>query len=299
MKRRANWCLLLAAALLAGCNAMQFTYNQADTLLSWRADSYLDFNAQQKQEFHRRIEQLLVWHRKEQLPEYARFAHAAADRAKNGVTREDIVWLVDGMKKHYRAIVDRGITDAAELLATVNDEQLRALPRQWSKDNHRFVDDHDLDGGVDRQKRARLNRTLTQVSDWTGSLSRTQEQRIEQLLESVPLFEHLRHQDRLRRQREFQELLKLRAQRPEFQAKLHVFLANWEHGRTPEFERVASEVFERRIEFFVALEKILTPAQRERAIRRLRGFGDDFRALSERTAAIAGESALTTAIASF
>ena len=60
---------------------------------------------------------LLVWHRREQLPEYARFAHTAAERAKDGVSRDDIVWLVDGMKKHYRTIVDRGVADAAELLA--------------------------------------------------------------------------------------------------------------------------------------------------------------------------------------
>jgi len=291
--------LLIAVALLAGCSALQLTYNQADLLLSWRADNYFDFDAQQKQEFHRRLEKLLAWHRREQLPEYARFAHAAADRAKNSVTRHDIVWLVDGMKKHYRTIVDRGIVDAAELLATASNEQLRALPRQWSKDNHRFVDDHDLDGSVERRKRARLNRTLTQISDWTGSLSRAQEQRIEQLLEAVPLVEHLRHQDRLRRQREFQELLKLRSQRQEFQTKLHGFLVDWELGRSPEFERVSAEAFERRIEFYIALEKILTPAQRERAIARLRGFGDDFKALSERASAAAAERVLAAAINTF
>lgn len=290
---------LMAAVLLAGCSALQLTYNQADLLLSWRADSYFDFDAQQKQEFHRRLERLLAWHRREQLPEYARFAHAAADRAKNGVTRDDIVWMVEGMKKHYRAIVDRGINDAAELLATASNEQLRALPRQWSKDNHRFVDDHDLEGGVERRKRARLTRTLTQISDWTGSLSRAQEQRIEQMLESVPLVEHLRHQDRLRRQREFQELLRLRTQRQEFQSKLHAFLTDWEQGRTPEFERAAAETFERRVEFYIALERILTPAQRERALARLRGFGEDFKALSERASAAAGERVLAAAIHAF
>ena len=186
MAQRATWGVLIAAALLAGCSAMQLTYNQADVLLSWRADSYFDFDAQQKQEFHRRLERLLVWHRREQLPDYARFAHTAAERAKDGVSRDDIVWLIDGMKKHYRTIVDRGVADAAELLATASNEQLRALPRQWSKDNHRFVDDHDLDGGIERQKRARLNRTLTQIGEWTGSLSRAQEQRIEQLLDARP-----------------------------------------------------------------------------------------------------------------
>jgi hypothetical protein len=285
MNRCLSRCLLLIVALLSGCSAMQLTYNQADTLLSWRADNYFDFDPPQKHEFHRRIERLLAWHRREQLPEYARFAHTIADRAKDGITREDIVWLVDGLKSHYRAIVDRGINDAAELLGTLSNEQLRALPVQWAKDNHRFVDDHELDGNTERQKRARLVRTLAQISDWTGSLTRPQEQRIEQLLDAVPLIEHLRHQDRLRRQREFLELLKLRNQRPEFQKRLHAYLLDWERGRTPEYQRLSADVFERRIEFYIALEKILTPAQRERAVKRMHGFGDDFKALSERPVA--------------
>lgn len=288
-------CMLVAAALLAGCSAMQFTYNQAGTLISWRADAYFDFDPQQKSEFHRRLDRLLAWHRREQLPDYSRFVHAAVDRARDGVTRGDIVWFVDGFNLRYRAIVDRGINDAVDILTTLTAEQLRALPVQWAKDNRRFIDDHDLHVGVERQKRARLKRTLAQIGDWAGSLTHLQEQRIEQMLEAIPLVEHLRHEDRLRRQQEFMELLKLRGQRHEFQTRLHAWLLDWERGRTPEYERVMKEVFERRVEFYMALEKILTPAQRERALMRLHGFGDDFKAMSERPAA-AANAILTIAL---
>lgn len=287
MRLTARLCLVSIAALMAGCSAVQFTYNQADTLISWRADAYFDFEPQQKDEFHRRIDRLLTWHRREQLPDYSRFVHTAVERARDRIARDDIVWFLDGFKQRYRAIVNRGINDAAEMLATLSAEQLRALQKQWAKDNRRFVDTHDLDAGIDRQKRARLKRMLSQVSDWTGSLTRPQEQRIEQMLDAIPLMEHLRLQDRMRRQQEFMELLKLRAQRQEFQAKLHAWLLEWERGRAPEYERVIAEVFERRVEFYLALEKLLTPAQRDHAIKRLHGFGDDFKALSERPAAVA------------
>ncbi len=293
MTTRLRWGVLLTGLLLAGCSAMQLTYNQADMLLGWRADNYFDFDPQQKHEFQLRINRLLAWHRREQLPDYAQFVYAAADRAGDGLTRDDILWMVDGFKKRYKVIVDRGIIDAAELLTSLSTEQLRTLPKQWVKDNRNFVDDHDLGAGLDRQKRARLKRTLSQINDWTGNLSRAQEQRIEQMLDAVPLVEHLRHQDRLRRQAEFAELLKLRTQRQEFQPKLHAWLLEWEHGRTPEYERTVAEVFERRVEFYIALEKILTPAQREHVLKRLRGFGDDFKVLSGRTAAAAPAAAIT------
>ena len=291
--RYGRCCWLFATLLLAGCSTLQLSYNQADLLLGWRADRYFDFESAQKRDFHQRLERLLAWHRREQLPEYARFIQGAVTRARDGVSREDTLWLIGGMKNHYRSIVDRGINDAAELLATLNAEQLPALQKQWAKDNHRFIEEHELESSVERRKRARLKRTLGQISDWTGNLSRAQEQQIEQLIEAIPLFEHLRYQDRLRRQIEFSELLKLRTQRQEFQPRLHHWLLEWERGRSAEYERVAAEAQERRIDFFITLEKLLTPAQRERALKRLEGFGNDFKTLGDRAAA----TALTATIA--
>lgn len=273
--------------LLAGCSAMQLTYNQADTLIAWRADRYFDLDAQQKHDFNRRLDRLLAWHRREQLPDYAHFVHSAVERARHGLARADIAWFIDGFRQRYRAIISRGINDAAEWLATLGPDQLVALQKQWSKDNHRFADERDLDFGTDRQKRARLKRTLNQITDWTGPLARAQEQRIEQLLDAVPLIDHLRHRDRQRRQMEFLELLKLRAHRQEFQNRLLDWLLDWERGRAPDYERLSAEVSGKRIEFYLAVEKILTPAQRDRAVKRLHGFADDFKTLSERPAAAA------------
>lgn len=289
--------LLLVALLslmLAACSTLQLGYNQADMLLAWRADNYFDFDPPQKHEFNLRLNRLLAWHRREQLPDYAQFVHTAVERARSGLDRDDIHWLVDGAKKRYRSIVDRGIGDAAELLGMLSNEQLQALPKQFAKDNRRFIDEHDLDANAERRQRTRLKRTLSQISDWTGSLSRAQEQRIEQLLAAVPAIEPLRHQDRLRRQREFIELLKLRTQRGQFQPALHAWLLDWEAGRSAEFARLSAEVYERRVDFYIAVEKLLTPAQREHALKRLHGFGDDFKALSERPLAAMPAATIAT-----
>jgi hypothetical protein len=289
--------LLGGALLLAGCSALQFTYNQADALLAWRVDDYFDFDARQKHEFKQRLERLLTWHRREQLPEYSRFVHTAVERAQGGLRRDDILWFIDGLNQRYRLIVERGTPDAADVLATLSPEQLRATVKEFAKVNKRFIDDHDLEGSMEQQKRARLKRLLGQISDWTGSLTRAQEQQVEAMLESMPLIEPLRHQDRLRRQREFLELLKLRTHRAEFGEKLRQWLLDWDRGRTPEYERLAAEVNDKRIEFYIALEKLLTPAQRERALKRLHGFGNDFKALSERPAAAAAIDWLADKIA--
>lgn len=273
---------LICLLLIAGCSALRLGYHHADTILAWRADEYFDLNRPQKQELDARLERLLTWHRYEQLPEYAAFLDTAIKKARPGLKNEDIVWFVDGFKARYRVIVNRGAGDAAEMLATLAPEQIVALRKRWDKDNRKFVSENELDGSLEKRSRARLKKTLSQIVDWTGSLTYEQEQKIAALLDAVPLIEHLRHADRMRRQQEFLQLLKLRTNQQEFRPKLQAWLLDWEHGRTPEFERRSDEVYAKRIEFYLAVDKLLSPRQRQNVLHRLQDYVDDCKALSER-----------------
>ncbi len=268
--------------LIAGCSTVQIGYRQADTILAWRADNYFDLSPLQKRELGARLGQLLVWHRYQQLPEHADFLDAAIRRAQHGLTHEDIVWLVDGLKARYRAIIDRGIADAAGILATLAPAQIVALQDKWVKDNHEFADENELGGAIEKRKGVRLRKTLSRIRDWSGGLTHEQERKIAALLDRVPLIEHLRHADRIRRQQEFLQLLKLRTNLHEFQPRLHAWLLDWERGRAPAYEQLLSEVYEKRIRFYLAVERLLTPDQRQAVLHRLQGYAGDFRALSER-----------------
>ncbi len=278
--------LLLAALscllLIAGCSALRLTYGQADTLIAWRANEYFDLNPLQKREFNARLERLLIWHRYEQLPDYAVFLNAAIGKARHGLKHDDITWFVDGLKARYRVIVNHGINDAAEMLATLAPGQIVALQKKWDKDNRKFAGENELDETVEKRKRARLKKTLSRIQDWTGSLTWEQEQKIAALLDAVPLIEHLRHADRIRRQQEFLKLLKLRANPQEFQPQLRAWLLDWERGRTSEYEQLSGEVYEKRIRFYIAVYQLLTPGQRQTVLHRLQDYADDFKTLSEK-----------------
>lgn len=273
---------LICLLLIAGCSALRLGYHQADTLLAWRANDYFDLNPLQKQEFDARIERLLVWHRYEQLPEYADFLSAAIGKTRQGLKYDDINWFVDGFKARYRVIVNRGIVDAAEMLATLAPGQIVALQKKWDKVNLKFADENELDGTIEKRKRARLKKTLARIEDWTGALTWEQEQKIAALLDAIPLIEHLRHADRIRRQQEFLRLLELRTNPKEFQPKLRTWLIDWERGRAPAYERLSSEVYEKRVRFYLEVERLLTPGQRQLVLRRLQQYADDCIALSER-----------------
>ncbi len=272
-------CALLLT-LLAGCSAIRIGYNQADTLLAWMADDYFDFDAAQKQDFNTRIDRLLKWHRQEQLPEYAKFLAEIKQRGQRPFTREDAAWMVDGTKARFRTIARYAGPDAADLLATLTPENLRALEKQYAKVNQKFVREYKLNGTPDDRKRARLERTLKQIREWAGTLTHAQEERITALNDAIPSTDAIRHQDRQRRQKEFLALLKLRHDKAAFAPQLQAWLTDWEKGRTPEFDKAQNDAYEKRVALYLEVERILSPQQREHVLHKLQGYIEDIQALT-------------------
>ena len=125
--------LVLAVAALPGCSAVRVVYNQADTLLSWMADDYFDLDHTQKQDLNTRLAPLLIWHRREQLPEYARYLGEIKQRAQRPVTRDDALWLIEGAKARLRVIASKGTPDAAELLSALTPENIKKFQEAQSQ----------------------------------------------------------------------------------------------------------------------------------------------------------------------
>ena len=275
--------LAFAGALLvaSGCAMVQMGYTHLDTLAAWKADEYFDLDPQQKQDFRVRFDRLHEWHRREQLPEYAAFLTEAKSRLSRQPTREDVVWIADGLKARYRVIARRAAPDAAALLATLRPEQLAAVQQQWDDDNRRFIREHRLKAGIDDRKRARGERALDEIRKWASGLTPEQERSITALTDRMPAIGELRLQDRMRRQREFRQLLESRAS-SDFAPRLTRYLLDWEGGRAPEYDRVYTEWWDMRQDYFVALYKLLTPEQRAAVLRRLQDYIDDFTKLAQR-----------------
>lgn len=61
-------CLMLC--LLSGCSATQFIYNRVDIVIRWYLDDYVTLSRDQRAQFDERLDDLLAWHRQEELPTY-------------------------------------------------------------------------------------------------------------------------------------------------------------------------------------------------------------------------------------
>jgi len=276
--------LALSLAVLPGCSLLRFGYGQLDLYAAWQADAYFDLDPEQKQEFRKRFDRLHEWHRHEQLPEYAGFLGATRGRVQKGLTRDDVLWVTEGVKARYRAIVKHSADDMAALLMTVTPAQLETLRREWERDNRRFVGEYRLDRSVEDQQRAHGRRVLARVRDWVGHLDDVQHRKILEWARAAPLIHGLRHQDRLRRQREFIQLMGERGDPQKFAARLRHWLADWEGGRDPEYGRLFDEWLRQQADLYAEIYRMLLPQQRAAVIARLEGYIDDLTRLARRPA---------------
>jgi hypothetical protein len=274
----------LLAALLGACTFLRVGYPHLDTYAASVVDDYFDLDLRQKQEFRTRFDRLHAWHRYEQLPEYAAFLNDTKTRVERGLTRADFLWAVGGVQERYRTIVKQSADDAAAVLMTVTPEQLSALQHRWDKDNRRFIREHRLGESAAEQRKASARRTLSRIREWTGTLTPEQEAKITAMSNDLPAMHALRYEDRLRRQKEFLQLMRNRDDPRQFAARLRHYLLSWEEGRDPRYDRVFKESIDKQADLYVAVERMLTPAQRAAVTRRLQGYIDDVTRLSQRPA---------------
>lgn len=272
---------LLCLLLGSGCSMLRVGYGHFDSVAAWMAHDYFDLNTDQRDLFAQRFDRLHSWHRQTQLPEYAQFLSDVQSRARRGLRESDMLWVVEGFKQRYARIAIRGAADAAELLATLTPEQIESFRQQVDKDNKKFLREHRINDGEAERRKVVRERSLSQLRDWVGSLSDAQQTKINTLLQTMPLIDRLRHEDRLRRQREFFALLEMRGgDRTAFTTRLRDWLVNWEAGRSAEQMRLFDESWKKRAGFYAAVDHLLTPAQRQHLLHRLQDYIDDFRELS-------------------
>jgi hypothetical protein len=273
---------VLAAALVA-CTFTKFAYNQADTLMAWLADDYFDLDSQQKTEFQKRFERFYAWHRYEQLPEYARFMKTARTRMQDGLSHEDVMWFVDGLKARTRLAGRKAAVEAAPLLATLTPAQIENLQRKWAKANSKYVRERKVEGTLDERYEAEGKRIAKHLKEWLAPLTNEQEARVIQLTRELPQLERERYAERLRRQKEFLEVLSHRHEDlPRFTQRLTDWMVHWERGRSAEYQRQIDASWQKRADLFVAIDRMLTPEQRTVSLQRLETYASDFTQLAQR-----------------
>jgi len=280
MPRARLFVFALFVSLLCGCSGVRLAYNNADTALRWMADGYLDFEPPQAYDFNTRLAHFHAWHRRQELPRYSELMASASDKLADGLTREELLWAWDSVNARMRAAAGQAAPEMAAVLASLSADQIVHLEKKFADTNEEFFKKQ-VKGGEPEQRKRRMKRNLEWLNDIFGDLSDAQEERLRALSDALPLLYTLRLSDRVRWQKEIVAMIRQHRGAAELGPRLAHWIAHWEGGRAPEYQRLTLAHREQYVEMLLEMDKGMTPKQREHAVTRLRRYAEDFRALAE------------------
>ncbi len=259
--------MLLAATVLAGCSANRFIYNRADTFVRWVVDDYVDLNRDQQAVFDTDLQQLLDWHRRDELPQYRQFIVSSRYALGNGVTLQEAVAisesieaaadriqirLVDLLLHSAERLSDRQIQD---FLSEVDRQQADYATKRLTRDKQTYYQDSS-------DSLASLAKRLM------GRLSKEQKGLIEVEVAQLTRLDHLWHRDRAVWGAKLRAILERKA--PDWQSQVRFLGDTRSQARTPEY----IEGIEHNGDIILALLVDLINTRTERQDKHLRRFID-------------------------
>ena len=257
--------MLLATTVLAGCSANRFIYNRADTFVRWVVDDYVDLNRDQQAAFDTDLQQLLDWHRRDELPQYRQFIVSSRYALGDGVTLQEAVAisesieaaadriqirLVDLLLHSAERLSDRQIQD---FLSEVDRQQADYATKRLTRDEQTYYQDSS-------DSLASLAKRLM------GRLSKEQKGLIEVEVAQLTRLDHLWHRDRAVWGAKLRAILERKA--PDWQSQVRFLGDTRSQARTPEY----IEGIERNGDIILALLVDLINTRTERQDKHLRRF---------------------------
>jgi len=273
--------ILICLLLVVGCGP-GFVYPHLDWLVPWHVDDYISLNSDQSSMLKSRLMQQLDWHCRTQLAVYAeslRDLTADFENSNPPVTYAVLQSHYDRLMEHWKDLMRQIAPDVSDILLTATDEQIRELFSNLEKQNRELKIQY-LDPAPDELLESRQKRMIKRLEYWISSLTTEQKQAVKDWSHRLqPITaEWLHHRERF--QAEIRRLLKQRGDATDFEEKFSEMLVYPERSRPPEYQEKIEYNTAVTLNFIVSIDRLLTPDQRKKLVRRLNDLAADFERLS-------------------
>ncbi len=276
---RRLWLLLGVLVCCAGCS-VQMAYNNLDRLARWSISDYIDMTDAQRGYFDGALADVWYWHRTRHLPEYASFLEALGPRFLDGTSETEMQSVVDQVFLWAEEVQARGLPVAAELLASLSDEQVLELASNLAERNEEIAEPEE---GLSREQAQALwsDEFADRFSQFSGRLTALQRAYLRERAVDYEPYLVMWAEYRRRWQGDFLTLLAFRDELAGFEASLGQLAANRERYFSPELAAADAANVELYREASVWLINSLTERQQQRFVERLNDLAEDFRELAQ------------------
>jgi hypothetical protein len=274
---------VLAAAVLGGCTAVRFGYNQGPELAYWWLDRQVGFTDEQSPKVRAALADWFAWHRRAELPAYAALVERVRADLPQPATPAAMCRWFDDVRGRTEVALERAMPAIASVVMSMTPEQVEQLGRHHQK---RSAERREEFAQPDLRKRheAAVKRAVERFERFYGRLDDAQRAEIAQAVASSPFDAPRWLAEREAREQEMRQTL-MRLQAPGVSADEAVVAVRAMVQRMLVSPDEAYREHQRRVVQFqcslaARVHNATTPAQREAAARRFKGWEEDFRALA-------------------
>ena len=269
--------------VLPGCSSVRLGYANGDTLVWWYLDGYMDFNRAQTPQVKQGLQQLFAWHRATQLPDYAGLLAQAQQAVLEPTTPAAACRWWQQVQDRLAPSIDRAVLEASQLVPQLGDAQFKHLEARYAKVLDEMRSDY-LQPDADSRLAVSVQRAEARAEQLYGPLDELQRKVVAAGVAASPFDAQAWLQERQRRQRDtLQTLRNLAADRtepPQRVAALRKLVERTQRSPDAAYRAYQQQLSDYNCAFAAQIHNATTPAQRQRARQRLKGWEEDLRALA-------------------
>jgi hypothetical protein len=277
---RALLAVLIISVSVSGCT-VKLTYNFLDWVLYWELKDYVKFTRDQRLLVKDEISQLIDWHRSDELPQYADQLEKLSKQLKSGITVEQLEESYNYLRGSWQRIVIKTLPAAVDIISNLNDQQVNDfLEMLIEKEGD---DAKKIEKGTHvrtvKKREAYVSKKIVEV---IGPLNEVQKALIAQWAQHMKPTKEFSLAQAIQWRTKMQTVLAERHDEQQLQKNLMVLFANPDQLRSASYRRLIDKNKHLVMQLLLDLNQTLTHQQRIKLVKKLNGYVEDFRDLSDR-----------------
>jgi hypothetical protein len=274
---------LALALALAACSTVKFGYGTLPELVFWWLDGYADFDEPQRRQVRAEIARLHAWHRQAELPKVAEILARLEAMIPSEITPQQACTLVRDVQARLNAVADQAEPSVTAIAMSLDARQLAHMERKFRSRNDTFRKEAIAPPPAEQQEN-RFEQMLKRLEMIYGRLDEPQRAVLRQGIAQSAYDPARILVDRQRRQQELLQTLRQvsgpDANPAEARSQLRAWLQRAQQAPDPAYRAWQQGLVQEGCRVFAAVHQSTTTAQREQAVRRLRGYQRDLHELA-------------------
>ena len=275
--------MLALTAALAACSTIKLAYNNAASVGYWWLDGYVDFDQAQSVQLRADLARLQLWHRTTELPRYVDLLQQTEQLAPTDIDAEQVYTIAREIRERLNVLAMQTEPAATLMAMTLTPAQLQGLQRKYSKTAARYRKEW-LSATPAEQLDKRYKQWLERTEMIYGPLSGAQKNSLRAQVGLSGFDARTSYEEQLRRQQDALHTLRriTQEQLPAGDARslVHDYLERALASPNPVYRAYQQALLQAGCQSVAMTHNSTTPAQRDIAVQRLRGYERDLTALA-------------------